>query len=98
MGPFRPAEEVTVPLWLAARMKKNGQCMIVPPKWLSVEYLEKVNNTQQRTASQQQEVGQLKLPYRWMEIANRILSVYVFEVKITIFYCYHIFFKGGEDG
>jgi len=75
-GPFVPAEETQVPLWLAAPLRQRGQCIIVPPKWLSLEHLEKVNNAQGRITSEQ-EAEQLRLPYRWREIAHRLLSVYV---------------------
>jgi hypothetical protein len=35
-GPFAPDEEVQVPLWLALQMKKNRQCKIKAPDWLTV--------------------------------------------------------------
>lgn len=81
-GPFLPAEEVQVPLWLAARLRQRSQCVIVPPRWLSLDHLEKVNNAHGRKLSEK-ETELLRLPYRWREIAHRILAVYVPTVSAT---------------
>lgn len=97
MGPFVPAEEVQVPLWLASLQRQKGQCVIVPPKWLSVEYLERVNNAQGRVQTEE-EAAQVKLPFHWREIANTLLSLYVSPFnrsfptpsRISSFGCYSI--------
>jgi hypothetical protein len=41
-GPFRPQIQVSVPLWLASILKKQGRCIIVAPKWLSISSLRTV--------------------------------------------------------
>lgn len=65
-----------MPLWLAARLRQRSQCVIVPPRWLSLDHLEKVNHAHGRKAAEK-ETELLQLPYRWREIAHRILAVYV---------------------
>jgi hypothetical protein len=61
-------------------MRKSNQCVIVPPKWLTVEYLERVANAQGRQLSDV-EMEQTKLPYHWREIAHRLFEVYVLDPK-----------------
>ena len=39
-GPFRPQIQVTVPFWLALILKKQGRCLIVPPRWLQISSLD----------------------------------------------------------
>uniref|UniRef100_V5H5P6 DNA replication complex GINS protein PSF2 n=1 Tax=Ixodes ricinus TaxID=34613 RepID=V5H5P6_IXORI len=40
VGPFEPNLPVQVPLWMALNLKQRQKCRIVPPAWLSKEYLE----------------------------------------------------------
>lgn len=40
VGPFDPSTPVKVPLWMALNMRQRRQCHIVPPHWLSKEFLE----------------------------------------------------------
>lgn len=40
VGPFEPNLPVQVPLWMALNLKRRQKCRIVPPAWLSKEYLE----------------------------------------------------------
>lgn len=39
VGPFRASIPTRVPLWMAINLKKQQQCKIIPPDWLSVEVL-----------------------------------------------------------
>lgn len=39
VGPFKPGEAVSVPLWMALNLKQRQQCHILPPAWLCKEYL-----------------------------------------------------------
>lgn len=94
-GPFLPAEEVQVPLWLAARLRQRSQCVLVPPRWLSLEHLEKVNHAHGRKLSEK-EVEQLRLPYRWREIAHRILAVYVHLLRSALFHS-SLFFQAADE-
>jgi hypothetical protein len=38
-GPFRPQIPIGVPLWLAVILKKQGKCIVIPPRWLNVTKL-----------------------------------------------------------
>lgn len=39
-GPFKSGISTEVPLWLAIVLRKRNRCKLVPPDWLTVEYLE----------------------------------------------------------
>lgn len=81
VGPFIPGDEVEVPLWLAVRMRKSNQCVIVPPKWLTVEHLERVANAQGRQLSDYEKEQTQQLPYHWREIAQRLFEVAADDLK-----------------
>mmetsp|Transcript_14213 Transcript_14213/g.57826 ORF Transcript_14213/g.57826 Transcript_14213/m.57826 type:complete len:132 (-) Transcript_14213:529-924(-) len=63
-GPFRPQIKVSVPLWLALILKKQGKCNIVAPKWLSSSSLRAVLESERGD-----EIFQA-LPFHYVEIAT----------------------------
>lgn len=63
-GPFRPQIQVSVPLWLASILKKQGRCIIVAPKWLSISSLRTVLESERTD-----DVFQA-LPFHYVEVAT----------------------------
>jgi GINS complex subunit 2 len=39
IGPIKPNEQITVPLWLAIKLRRSGKCKIVIPDWLRAHHL-----------------------------------------------------------
>ncbi|KAH7916292.1 hypothetical protein BJ138DRAFT_1140013 [Hygrophoropsis aurantiaca] len=68
-GPLRPPNKSRIPLWMATNLKQKKKCQIVPPDWLSVDFLQ--DRLNQETS--QQEFS--NLPFRFTEIAKVILDV-----------------------
>jgi GINS complex subunit 2 len=66
---MRPPRRTTVPLWLALLLKKQHKCNIVPPDWLSHEYLEKLLREEENSPDRFCE-----LPFRWLETAELLLE------------------------
>ncbi|CCA66618.1 related to PSF2-part of GINS, replication multiprotein complex [Serendipita indica DSM 11827] len=68
-GPFRPPAKTRVPLWLAQSLKLKRKCRIVPPDWVTVDFL---------TLRLQQETSQSelsKMPFRYAEVAKVLLDI-----------------------
>ncbi|KAN0097538.1 hypothetical protein V8E55_001984 [Tylopilus felleus] len=68
-GPLRPPNKCRIPLWMAMNLKLKKKCHIVPPDWLTVEFL------QDRLSEETSEPGFSRLPFRFSEIAKVILDV-----------------------
>jgi len=68
-GPLRPPNKSRIPLWMAVNLKLKKKCHIVPPEWLSVEFL------QDRLSEEMSETEFSRLPFRFAEIAKIILDV-----------------------
>ncbi|KAG9317379.1 Psf2-domain-containing protein [Chiua virens] len=68
-GPLRPPNKCRIPLWMAMNLKMKKKCHIVPPDWLTVEFL------QDRLSEETAESGFSRLPFRFAEIAKVILDV-----------------------
>ncbi|KAH8419493.1 hypothetical protein KR222_011339 [Zaprionus bogoriensis] len=49
VGPFRAGFPVFVPLWLAAHLRKQQKCRIVPPEWMEMETLEEIKEEEKRS-------------------------------------------------
>ncbi|KAH8263484.1 hypothetical protein KR044_009542 [Drosophila immigrans] len=49
VGPFRAGFPVFVPLWLAAHLRKQQKCRIVPPEWMELETLEEIKEEEKRS-------------------------------------------------
>ncbi|KAF8337619.1 uncharacterized protein EI90DRAFT_3043604 [Cantharellus anzutake] len=71
-GPFVPPTKTRVPLWLAAHLKLKMKCRIIPPEWLSVDYLK---------AKVEEEILNPELftdiPFHYSEIAKVLLDMCV---------------------
>ncbi|EGC31908.1 hypothetical protein DICPUDRAFT_39223 [Dictyostelium purpureum] len=68
-GPFIPSFPVKVPLWLAVSLKKKKKCNIVPPEWMSFDYLEQQYIQENRVTD-----GFVDLPDNFIEISTMLLS------------------------
>ncbi|KAL4076181.1 Psf2-domain-containing protein [Scleroderma citrinum] len=68
-GPLRPPAKCRIPLWVAINLKLKKKCHIVPPDWLSVEFL------QERLAHETGQPEFSRLPFRFTEIAKVILDI-----------------------
>ncbi|KAG2042221.1 hypothetical protein BDR03DRAFT_841535, partial [Suillus americanus] len=68
-GPLRPPAKCRIPLWMATNLKLKKKCHIVPPEWLSVDFL------QERLTRETSRPEFSKLPFRFAEIAKVILDV-----------------------
>ncbi|KAJ8597422.1 Psf2-domain-containing protein [Rhizopogon salebrosus TDB-379] len=68
-GPLRPPAKCRIPLWMATNLKLKKKCYIVPPEWLTVDFL------QERLARETSRPEFSKLPLRFAEIAKVILDV-----------------------
>ncbi|KAH7887553.1 Psf2-domain-containing protein [Phlebopus sp. FC_14] len=68
-GPLRPPTKSRIPLWMATNLKLKKKCHIVPPDWLSVEFL------QERLSRETSQPEFSKLPFRFAEVAKVILDV-----------------------
>lgn len=69
-GPFTPAMEVEVPLWLAINLRKRQQCRIVPPQWLEVTFLTKI--LEQDTTEKQ---TLCNINFHYIEISSLLFNV-----------------------
>lgn len=68
-GPFRPPSKTRVPLWFAVNLKLKKKCRIVPPAWLSIEFLQE--KLSQETMTEEFSA----LPFRYAEVAKVLLDV-----------------------
>lgn len=68
-GPFSPGIPVFVPLWFAARLRQSGQCRIIPPKWLSVDELQRILADERALSA-----SLTPLPFHYLEIATILLD------------------------
>ncbi|GJJ07176.1 hypothetical protein Clacol_001376 [Clathrus columnatus] len=68
-GPFRPPSKTKVPLWFAVNLKLKKKCRIVPPVWLSIEFLQE--RLSQETLSEEFTA----FPFRFAEISKVLLDV-----------------------
>ncbi|KAJ2743016.1 DNA replication protein psf2 [Coemansia sp. BCRC 34301] len=69
VGPFRPPQKTTVPLWLAIMLKRTNRCRIVAPKWLSYEHLRDLCKREE-----QPDAMFTRLPTHYLEIAHMLLT------------------------
>lgn len=70
VGPFRAGLDCEVPLWLGVMLRKRNLARIVPPRWLTVDFLRGVL-AHERDASKASFCPDL--PFRHAEIARAIL-------------------------
>jgi len=68
-GPLRPPNKAKLPLWIAMNLKTKKKCHIVPPDWLSVDFL------QNRLAQETSRPEFSQFPFRFAEIAKLLLDV-----------------------
>jgi len=68
-GPLRPPTKCKIPLWMATNLKLKKKCHIVPPDWLTIEFL------QERLSLETSEPEFSELPFRFAEIAKVLLDV-----------------------
>lgn len=71
-GPFVGGRPTTVPLWLAVNLKLKKKCNIVPPDWLSVEFLQDKLSVE---TDERLKDGFARFPFRYAEIAKVLLDV-----------------------
>ncbi|KAJ1931891.1 DNA replication protein psf2 [Linderina pennispora] len=69
IGPFRPPQKTSVPLWLAVQLKRSSRCRIVAPNWLSADHLQKLVRKEEQPYSRF-----TKLPMHYLEIAHILLT------------------------
>jgi len=68
-GPFKPPGKAKIPLWMAANLKSRKKCHIVPPEWLTVDYLQE--RLKEETSSELFSI----LPFRFAEVAKVLLDI-----------------------
>ncbi|EIM85710.1 DNA replication complex GINS protein PSF2 [Stereum hirsutum FP-91666 SS1] len=68
-GPLRPPTKAKIPIWMAVNLKLKKKCHIVPPDWLSVEFL------QERLTQETSRPVFSQLPFRFAEVAKILLDV-----------------------
>jgi len=68
-GPLRPPNKAKIPLWMAINLKMKKKCHIVPPDWLSVDFL------QERLAQETSRPEFSQFPFRFTEIAKLLVDV-----------------------
>lgn len=61
-GPFEPDVPVDVPIWLAIMLKRQKQCRIIQPAWLTAELLT------ERVEEQRKQKDFIELPFYYVEI------------------------------
>jgi len=69
-GPFVPPTKTRVPLWLAVNLKQKMKCRIIPPNWLSVDYLKEKVDSEVLNPDQFTDV-----PFRYTEVAKVLLDI-----------------------
>lgn len=60
---------IEVPLWFALILKAQDKCNIVPPKWLSYNFLKEKYEEEKRFSDLFAD-----LPWNWLEMSNIILA------------------------
>jgi GINS complex subunit 2 len=68
-GPFLAGNSVSVPLWIALRLKEDQKCSIVPPEWMD---LAKLKSHRAKEKSNQNEF--MDIPFYYIEISRLLLS------------------------
>ncbi|KAF8484629.1 Psf2-domain-containing protein [Russula ochroleuca] len=68
-GPLRPPTKAKIPLWMAMNLKMKKKCHIVPPDWLSVDFL------QERLVQETSHPEFSQFPFRFTEMAKLLLDV-----------------------
>ncbi|KIM21788.1 hypothetical protein M408DRAFT_80003 [Serendipita vermifera MAFF 305830] len=68
-GPFRPPAKTKVPMWLAQSLKLKRKCRIVPPDWVTVDFLSL------RLQEETSQAGLSKMPFRYAEVAKVLLDI-----------------------
>ncbi|TFY71993.1 hypothetical protein EVG20_g1022 [Dentipellis fragilis] len=68
-GPLRPPTKCKLPIWMATNLKLKKKCHIVPPEWLSVEFL------QERLSQETSKEEFSQLPFRFTEVAKVLLDI-----------------------
>ncbi|TFK55589.1 Psf2-domain-containing protein [Heliocybe sulcata] len=68
-GPLRPPAKCKLPIWMATNLKLKKKCHIVPPDWLSVDFL------QDRLTRETSQLEFCAMPFRFAEIAKIVLDV-----------------------
>ncbi|KAI8048120.1 hypothetical protein BDF22DRAFT_747025 [Syncephalis plumigaleata] len=64
----QPPKLTQVPIWMALVLRKRNQCRIVPPDWLTVEFLSK------KLEEEQEDAPFSALPLNYMEIGHLLLD------------------------
>lgn len=67
---LRANRRIDVPLWVAVILKLRGKCRIVPPPWLTLEYLERAYEEEKREPNKFLKL----LPQNWMEVSKILLA------------------------
>ncbi|KAG9018195.1 DNA replication protein psf2 [Tulasnella sp. 427] len=67
-GPLNALRTTKVPLWMALHLKARKKCRVVPPSWLTVDYL------QDRLKDETTDKAFSLLPFRYAEIAKLLLD------------------------
>ncbi|KAG8932205.1 DNA replication protein psf2 [Tulasnella sp. 417] len=67
-GPLDALKTTKVPLWMALHLKARKKCRIIPPAWLTVDYL------QDRLSEETSDKAFSLLPFRYAEIAKLLLD------------------------
>lgn len=65
---LKAMRRVNVPLWIALILKSQDKCNIVPPDWLSIDYLKEKFEEEKRFADLFS-----SLPWNWLELSNIII-------------------------
>ncbi|PPQ64630.1 hypothetical protein CVT24_008367 [Panaeolus cyanescens] len=68
-GPLRPPHKAKIPIWMAVNLKLKKKCHIVPPEWLSVDFL------QSKLTLETTQPAFSDLPFRFAEISKVLLDV-----------------------
>lgn len=67
---LRNLQRAQVPIWLAAILKKQSRCTIVPPEWLTEPVLKEIYQEELNNYDMFSE----KLPWGWLEISQYLLD------------------------
>lgn len=84
-GPLRTNIKTTVPLWVARQLRRSRLCRIIPPPWLTPNFLEETSEREQR---EREEFA--PLPMNYVHMASVLLEVApedvprVEEVRVAI--------------
>jgi len=68
-GPLRPPNKARIPMWMAVNLKMKKKCHIVPPSWLTVDFLA------ERLERETSESGFCEMPFRFAETAKVLIDI-----------------------